>query len=1508
MLIMQYAKFVKPAFDDFVMPSKKYADVIIPRGGDNHVAIDLIVQHIHTKLGQHNLCKIYPNVNVIQSTFQVCLSSVVEHGLGHLPFTEKQVVTPTGAMRQPQVTGIRRERGLERERSRERGESGGDEGSTEIAEGASHARPGKYVKRVDSAWNRKDSRSRWWKRRGRLHATIVERKGGISSWVRLGPVSLGIVFECLNLSIEDRRMGRWAREWKENGRMYSLSHDYNRGGCFLRLGVADLEGKRFRVFIPRGRVERGGWASMANTLRSLGCAESCPNNQKADVSRTKPNMGSLMWRRPKWQRKRREQQHRVDVSTEEVGRNLSKLGHCIVGTWNHNAAKGDDLRGWGSQLARIWRLKGNLGLAKMERGKVLMEFEIPAEAEQASKMGSILLGGVDLRLEKWNPETGCLKEGERSNEAWVRGSRAACIPVGTGYFEEDWGRRNGGSPPSLVEVWIDGFCYAVTLWWEIRPVIKVPATGKRGKTVVTVAKEGVTRRPVGRVRTRIQLGAKTGLQSGPMHRVGWVCWAKHHLLEGLKLTFPLGQVRLGWCFYGNGNGKPKEKAGPVGLLKGDGLAFRSSSPPVSSKAQMEKGSSAMERIRGTLRSPDVGISNCWGKDDQWGLRRGDETQWGGSPEPIVLCWRKTQGVFRPFWSFSGVNQGGLSMQGNWAFTAVCGKCWDLVEIRWEESDLARFSQFLGFSTEGLEKDILEFMVKIRKRRERVHSKAMLEKSKFERELRRLECSVNYEGGKKRKGNENSSMNEGMVRSLGSGRFLDWGALDAQGAAGGILICWDKRTLEILEMEMGQFTISCRLRNVEDGKTWIFTGVYGPFSKDDRDTFWGELGAIRGIWMTLGSVCRVEVNKNLALQQVEFWDRVESDRSLSERESELKTEAKEAFKNWAAAQSLNHAEAEGLEQPFTEAENHLALMGMNGDKAPGPDGFTVAFWQFCWEFVKEEIVDVFKEFYEDKSFAKSLNSTFLVLIPKKGGLRIWGISDQSACLGCVYKLLAKVLANKIKKVLDKVVSPDQNAFVKGRQILDASLIANEVIDYWLKRKEKGVICKLDIEKAYDSINWNFLMKVMRKMAFGDWWVEVDLVVLFPTASFSILVNGVPAGYFSNSRGLRQGCKVGTLPSVYLGLPLGAKHKAMAMWDGVEARMRRRLALWKRQYLSKGGRITLIKSTLASMPIYQLSLFRMPKLVVKRLEKLSKGLSLGRGSLERKIHLINWAGGVYPKGEWGLGIRKIDLLNKALLGKWIWRFAIEEDLFWRKVVEESSWCWDNIEFKVGKGTKVSFWTDHWCGNEELAQTFPQLFELAVQRNASVNEMWGFEPRPRSWARVYMGEESSSLIGFWNGSPLLKGCSGSLYTGVDFCKKLCGVSIVRSGESMENALRACCKGIKIGKILIHRDGDNGKQLIYEKLPKDISERHVLLLDPVLATGNSAGQAIELLIQKGVPESHIIFLNLISAPEGIHCVCKRFPSLKIVTSEIDVALNEEFRVIPGMGEFGDRYFGTDD
>ena len=113
------------------------------------------------------------------------------------------------------------------------------------------------------------------------------------------------------------------------------------------------------------------------------------------------------------------------------------------------------------------------------------------------------------------------------------------------------------------------------------------------------------------------------------------------------------------------------------------------------------------------------------------------------------------------------------------------------------------------------------------------------------------------------------------------------------------------------------------------------------------------------------------------------------------EQEVRTGIADAFKQlltkdskWKAdiggliLNQISQQEADTLELPFTEDEVHSALMDMNGDKAPGPDGFMVAFWQCCWEFVKEEVLEMFKEFHEQNVFLKSLNNTFLVLLPKK----------------------------------------------------------------------------------------------------------------------------------------------------------------------------------------------------------------------------------------------------------------------------------------------------------------------------------------------------------------------------------------------------------------------------------------------------------------------------------------------------------------------------------------------
>lgn len=150
---------------------------------------------------------------------------------------------------------------------------------------------------------------------------------------------------------------------------------------------------------------------------------------------------------------------------------------------------------------------------------------------------------------------------------------------------------------------------------------------------------------------------------------------------------------------------------------------------------------------------------------------------------------------------------------------------------------------------------------------------------------------------------------------------------------------------------------------------------------------------------------------------------------------------------------------------------------------------------------------------------------------------------------------------------------------------------------------------------------------------------------------------------------------------------------------------------------------------------------------------------------------------------------------------------------------------------------------------------------------------------------------------------------YRGVSFSHKICGVSIIRAGESMETGLRAVCRGCRIGKILIQRNEETAQpQVYYVKLPSDISERYVLLLDPMCATAGSVCKAVEILLQYGVAEKNIIFVSLLIAPEGIDRIYQNFPSVKIVCAAVDDGLDENFYIVPGIGDFGDRYFGTAD
>ncbi|KAL0294292.1 UNVERIFIED_CONTAM: hypothetical protein Sradi_6894300 [Sesamum radiatum] len=220
-------------------------------------------------------------------------------------------------------------------------------------------------------------------------------------------------------------------------------------------------------------------------------------------------------------------------------------------------------------------------------------------------------------------------------------------------------------------------------------------------------------------------------------------------------------------------------------------------------------------------------------------------------------------------------------------------------------------------------------------------------------------------------------------------------------------------------------------------------------------------------------------------------------------------------------TLSPEEAAELILPISSGEIKEAFFDISDDSAPGPDGYTSAFFKAAWTEIGEEVCAAVKEFFVSGRLLKQINATVLVLIPKLQMPTRVSEFRPIACCNVLYKAISKILVKRMQKVLNSLIDYSQTAFVPGRSITDNIMLAQELLSgYNIARSPKRCTIKIDIQKAYDSVQWDFLLETLKIFKFPHrfvTWMEQCVT----TAAFSIALNGQLHGFFKGSKGIRQG---------------------------------------------------------------------------------------------------------------------------------------------------------------------------------------------------------------------------------------------------------------------------------------------------------------------------------------------------------------------------------------------------
>lgn len=202
----------------------------------------------------------------------------------------------------------------------------------------------------------------------------------------------------------------------------------------------------------------------------------------------------------------------------------------------------------------------------------------------------------------------------------------------------------------------------------------------------------------------------------------------------------------------------------------------------------------------------------------------------------------------------------------------------------------------------------------------------------------------------------------------------------------------------------------------------------------------------------------------------------------------------------------------------EIENAVKQLANN--KASGPNGLPHEFFKIYWQSLKHNMQGIFEEFWRGTLDLSEINKANIIMISKKVNAAKVGDYRPISIINMILKLITKVLSNRLRVVLLDLISTQQTAFTRDRHIAENFLATREILQHVSESGKKAVFAKIDFAKAFDSIDWNFLTRVMEARGFPNRWV-LWIQTILTTSKSRIVLNGEQTEYFNHRRGLRQG---------------------------------------------------------------------------------------------------------------------------------------------------------------------------------------------------------------------------------------------------------------------------------------------------------------------------------------------------------------------------------------------------